>query len=100
MQANMQSHQIVERLRRSLPVLAYPRPALKDFLRSRGFPDRDAPRLTIVDVFDGGAKCGIMCRFVVRPAEPTFSFVAPISHLSLDRRHPLAQSCAAMRRPR
>jgi hypothetical protein len=100
MQKEMQSPKIIERLRRYLPLTAYPRSALRDFLRFRGFTSRDVQRLTIVDIFDGGVEYGIMCRFVTNPADPSLNFVAPIAHLSLDRRHPLVQVRAAMSRPR
>ncbi|PPD02919.1 MAG: hypothetical protein CTY30_13085 [Methylocystis sp.] len=89
---------LVHHLRDALPLSARPRPALLAFLRARGAIGRSAPRLVLVDIFDAGTQ-GLMCRFeIADEIDAPSSFVAPLTQLALDRRHPLAQRLAERRR--
>lgn len=83
----------IDRLRTSLPVSGYPRPALLAELRSRKAAGRSAPKLRVIDILDAGSDKGLMCRFLVVDKDAR-SFVAPISQIALDRRHPMAQAVA------
>ncbi|AZG78057.1 hypothetical protein [Methylocystis rosea] len=90
---------LVHNLRDALPLSARPRPALLAFLRARGAIGRSAPRLVVVDIFDAGGTQGLMCRFdIADEIDAPSSFVAPLTQLALDRRHPLAQRLAERRR--
>jgi len=81
----------VENLRRTLPLSAHPRPPLLAFLRARGLNVRAAPRLVILDVFDAGEGCGLMCRFAIAEDGEASSFIAPLAQVALARRHPAAR---------
>lgn len=81
---------LIDRLRRALPIAAYPRPPLLAFLSSRGLTTGRAPKLSVVDVFEAGERHGLLCRFSLCGAPGAHGFVAPLSQLALDRRHPLA----------
>ncbi|MGB5085971.1 MAG: hypothetical protein WBO09_15540 [Methylocystis silviterrae] len=89
---------LIHHLREALPLSARPRPALLAFLRARGAIGRSAPRLVVVDIFDAGGTQGLMCRFEIAGEVDAPSFVAPLTQLALDRRHPLAQRLAERRR--
>jgi hypothetical protein len=84
----------IERLRRALPIAAYPRQALLAFLSSRGVAARGAPRLSVIDVFNGGDVHGLMCRFVICGDMQARIFVAPLSQIAFSRKHPAARSLA------
>lgn len=76
-------------LRRDLPLFARARPNLLLFLRQRAIKVEASTPLLATDVFDAGAKFGIMCRFVIRgEADPRTIFVAPLGHIALARRCP------------
>jgi hypothetical protein len=87
---------LIGRLRRALPIVAYPRPPLLAFLLGRGVATQGAPKLSVVDVFEGGDGHGLMCRFALCGAPDAHSFVAPLSQLALDRRHPLRKRLARL----
>jgi len=89
---------LIHHLRDALPLSARPRPALLAFLRARGAIGRGAPRLVVVDIFDAGGTQGLMCRFEIADEIDAPSFVAPLTQVALDRRHPLAQRLAERRR--
>ncbi|RNJ48265.1 hypothetical protein D1O30_00140 [Methylocystis hirsuta] len=89
---------LIHHLRDALPLSARPRPALLAFLRARGAIGRSAPRLVVVDIFDAGGAQGLMCRFEIAGETDASSFVAQLTQLALDRRHPLAQRLAERRR--
>jgi hypothetical protein len=86
-------HRRLDRLRRTLPASGHPRSALLAELRARGAAGRAAPRLSVIDIFDAGQEGGLMCRFFVAD-QGARSFVAPLSHIAFDRRHPLARAGA------
>ncbi len=94
---NGKQERLVRRLRRALPLSAYPRPALLAFLRTHRATGRGSPRLILVDAFDAGDAGGIMCRFAIAGVNAS-SFIAPIDQLALDRRHPVAREADAHRR--
>lgn len=89
--------QILQNLRRALPVSAHARPALLDFMRARGAIGNAAPRLTIIDIFDAGQDRGLMCRFSIAGEAEGRGFVAPLAQLALIRRR-VAASDASLRR--
>jgi hypothetical protein len=89
---------LIHRLRDALPLSARPRPALLAFLRAHGAVGRSAPRLVVVDIFDAGGPQGLMCRFEIAGETDASSFVAQLTQLALDRRHPLAQRVSERRR--
>jgi hypothetical protein len=76
----------VERMRRVLPVSAYPRPQLQAFLLTRGAVRGAAPKLSILDVFRGDDQSGPLCRFTISGDKVAETFVAPLSQVSIDRR--------------
>jgi hypothetical protein len=76
--------------RRRLPLTAYPRPALLATLRTKGIVSRGSPRLSIVDVFDGGEAFGLLCRFSIEAHER--DFVAPLDQVSFKPALPPAPS--------
>jgi hypothetical protein len=89
--AKHQEEKLVSRLQRALPVTAYGKPALMNFLRNRLSIERTSPRLTVTNVFSARDGGGLMCQFVVSGARAgSHPFVAPITQLSFDRRHPIA----------
>jgi hypothetical protein len=83
---------LIDSLRRALPLSAHPRPTLVVFLRERGVVGRGSPRLVIVDVFDAGAAGGLMCRFAVAENKEAAGFITPLAQVALDRRHSIALS--------
>ncbi|MBI5314205.1 MAG: hypothetical protein HZB28_14040 [Methylocystis sp.] len=89
---------LIHSLRDALPLSARPRPALLAFLRAHGAVGRSAPRLVVIDIFDAGGTQGLMCRFEIAGKVDAPSYVAPLTQLALDRRHPLAQRLAERRR--
>lgn len=88
----------IDRLRRTLPVSGYPRPTLLAELRVRKAAGRSMPQLTVIDIIDPGEGKGLLCRFLVDDRDAR-SFVAPLSQIALDRRHPVARAVAMQRRP-
>jgi hypothetical protein len=87
---------LVHSLRDAMPLSARPRPALLAFLRTRGVIGRGTPKLVIVDIFDSGAQ-DPMCRFIIE-GDKGASFVASLTQIAFNRRHPLVQRLAARRR--
>lgn len=88
----------VQNLRRALPVTAHARPALLTFLRARGAIGRGSPRLTVIDIFDAGQGCGLMCRFTIAGETDGAAFVAPLEQLALERRRAGASDASLRRR--
>ena len=98
---DLRAEQLVQKLRRALPLTAHGRPSLTAALRRRLPGGCRVPRVTIIDVFDAGEKDGLMCRVDVQGAidEPVI-VVAPITHLAFNRRLPIAHEIAAYRKCR
>lgn len=76
----------IERLRRSLPMSAYPRRQLLGFLLTQGVVKGATPKLAVVDIFPGGDDFGAMCRFVICGENQSKSFVAPFSQIATSSR--------------
>jgi hypothetical protein len=93
---NSQESGLIDQLRRALPIRAYPRPPLIAFLAAHGVAVQRAPRLSIVDVFQGGNGLGLMCRLSLHGARDVHTFVAPFSQIAMDRRHPLGKRLARL----
>jgi hypothetical protein len=91
MEFNKNNSEIIDRLRRTLPIRSYPRQALLDYLFAIGVSGRGAPRLSVIDVFDGGTAHGVMCRVSVFGDQSTRTFVVPLEQISLNRHHTLAR---------
>lgn len=89
---------LVQNLRRTSPLSAFPRPALVAFLRARGYAGRGSPQLIVLDVFDAGAARGLMCRFAVVEDGDGSSFIAPLAQVALQRRHPATRVRPARQR--
>jgi hypothetical protein len=88
--------ELVERMRRALPLVAHARPPLLTFLRHCIARDTAAPRLTVTNVFDAGDAQGVMCQFAVHDWQAGRSiFVAPIAQIAFDRRHAISREIAA-----
>ncbi len=83
----------IDRLRRALPAYGHPKTALLAELPMRGVTGRAAPRLSVIDIFDASGV-GVLCRFLVA-GQGQRSFIAPLSQIFLDRRHPLGPAVAA-----
>jgi hypothetical protein len=94
---NRQEHRrLVDRLRRALPVAAYPRQRLLAFLIARGVVVHGKPRLLVIDVFDAGNAFGLMCRFSLRNGDGGRDLVAPLGQIALDQKHPAARALARL----
>jgi hypothetical protein len=92
MDSDKKNSEIIARLRRALPIGSYPRQALLGYLSEIGVSARGAPRLSVIDVFDGGTAHGVMCRVSVLGDQSTRTFVVPLEQISFDRNHPLARA--------
>jgi histidinol-phosphate/aromatic aminotransferase/cobyric acid decarboxylase-like protein len=90
--------QLFQRLRRSLPLTAYPRPALFAFLKTHRVMGRGSPRLTLVDVFDAGQDRDLMCRFTIEGETEGRGFVAPLAQLALHSLSAVAPDATLRRR--
>lgn len=87
---------LICRLQRFLPLAAHPRPALAASIRKIAPRAPAAPLLSVNCIFDAGADRGLMCRIELNGADlhsPTF--VAPITQVAFDRRHPISREVAA-----
>ncbi|MBM3625474.1 MAG: hypothetical protein FJX16_09185 [Alphaproteobacteria bacterium] len=95
-----EAHPFVERLRRSLPASAHVRQPLLGYLQSRQIIGSTSPTLRIVNVFSSDHGENIMCQFTIEGDARTRVFVAPLTHLALDRRHPAAREAPKAISPR
>jgi hypothetical protein len=95
---DLRAEQLVQKLRRALPLVAHGRPSLTAVL-ARSLSSNLMPRLTVTDVFYAGEKNGLMCRIDLGAAiDEPIVVVAPISQLAFNRRHPIARDIAAYRK--
>lgn len=97
------THPFLERLRRSLPASAHARQPLLGYLQSRRIIGSTSPTLRIVNVFLNDHGENIMCQFTIDGDASTSIFVAPLTQIALDRRHPAAREAlkaTAPARPR
>ncbi|MGJ0424668.1 hypothetical protein [Methylocystis sp.] len=90
---------LVHHLRRALPLSAHARPALIAFLRERGVITRGATRLVILDIFDAGDAGGVLCRFAIAEDSEASSFIAPLTQVAIERRHPARLRAGRRRQP-
>lgn len=93
-----QEDALIQRLQRALPLGARGRPTLLAFLRARGVIGNVAPRLKVIGIFAGGPQNEFLCRFMVEDGVSAETFIAPLGHLALDRRHPSARKLDLCRR--
>lgn len=88
---NRATRPLLERLRGGLPASAHARQPLLGYLQSRQIIGSTSPRLRIVNVFPGDHGENIMCQFTIEGDSNARVFVAPLTQLALDRRHPAAR---------
>src|SRR5262245_44106038 len=95
-----QVERLLPKLEAALPLPATLTPELAAFLR-REAPDRDIPSgCEIVKISYAGYAGGIMCGFVLAGPGEDGVFYVSITHLTFDRRHPLAREIAAYQKHR
>ncbi|MGO8848036.1 MAG: hypothetical protein ACLQFI_22480 [Methylocella sp.] len=93
------TEQLVQKLRRGLPLAAHGRPLLTAALRWSLSRANVMPRLTFTDVFYAGEENGLMCRVgVLGLANQPVVIVAPITQLAFNQRHRAARDIAAYRK--
>ena len=99
--SDLRARELVEKLRRALPLTAHGRPSLTATLSRNFYCANLMPRVTVTDVFYAGEKSGLMCRVDVHglAGEPVV-VVAPVTQLAFNRRHPVARDIAAYRKRR
>jgi hypothetical protein len=88
---NHATRPLLERLRRGLPASAHARQPLLGYLQSRQIIGSTSPRLRIINVFPSDHSENIMCQFTIEGDANARVFVAPLTQLALDRRHPAAR---------
>lgn len=94
------THPFLDRLRRSLPISAHARQPLLGYLQSKRVIGSTSPTLRIVNVFLNDYDGNIMCQFTIECDDSTRIFVAPLTQLALNRRHPVARESAKAIAPR
>jgi hypothetical protein len=96
-----QVDRLIPKLRASLPLAAGLTPRLAEFFRER-LPGRAVPaEFRVVAIEYAGYGGGIMCRLVVTNDEGKDDvFYVSITHLTFQRRHPLAREIAAYQKHR
>jgi hypothetical protein len=94
------THPFLEQLRRSLPAPAHARQPLLGYLQSTQIIGSTSPRLRIVNVFPNDHGENIMCQFTIDGDASARIFVAPLTQLALNRRHPSAREAAKAIAPR
>ncbi|MGD9544271.1 MAG: hypothetical protein AB7F41_08505 [Methylocystis sp.] len=88
------AYPFLDRLRRSLPAAAHARQPLLGYLQSKRVIGSTSSTLRIVNVFLNGYDGNIMCQFAIEGDARARVFVAPLSQLALNRRHPAARKAA------
>lgn len=94
------THPFLEPLRRSLPASAHAKQPLLGYLQSTQIIGSTSPSLRIVNVFPNDHGENIMCQFTIEGDARTRIFVAPLTHLALNRSHPAAREAAKAIAPR
>jgi len=88
----------IYRLQRFLPSPVHARPQLLKTLKERAPGASTAAKLVATTVFDAGDSRGLFCKIHVAFGElQSGLLVAPISHISFGRRHPITLEIAARR---
>jgi hypothetical protein len=93
----LEDRRLLQRLRRCLPLGAHPSERLRKTIVSSMHGISQTCRCKVINVFDVGARGGIMCQFEVGDSERLL-MVAPITEISFGRRHPLSRDIADYRR--
>lgn len=91
---------LVRKLQRFLPLSAHVRPALIKSLRARRPIAANSPMCVVTHVFDAGEEHGLMCQLEFSAGAKSMVLVAPIGHLSFNRRDPISREIAAYRKRR
>ena len=95
-----QVERLLPKLEASLPLPATLSLELAAFIR-KDFSGHDVTRqCEIVGISYAGFSGGIMCRFVLAGPSEARAFHVSITHLTFDRRHPLAREIAAYQKHR
>jgi len=98
---DFRAEQLVQKLRRALPLTAHGRPSLTAVLGRSLSSANLMPRVTVTDIFYAGEENGLMCRVDVQGlAEEPVVVVAPVTQLAFNRKHPIARDIAAYRKRR
>jgi hypothetical protein len=94
------AHLFLDQLRRSLPAAAHARQPLLGYLQSTQIIGSTSPRLRIINVFPNDHGENIMCQFTIDGDASARIFVAPLTQVALNRRHPAAREAAKAIAPR
>lgn len=85
------TYPFLERLRSGLPASAHARQPLLSYLQSKQIIGSTSPILRIINAFPSDHGKNIMCQFMIEGDASSRVFVAPLSQIALDRRHPVAR---------
>jgi hypothetical protein len=96
----LQAHLLMAKLKAALPLPALATPPLLAQLREQA-PGRDlSPRCQITGIHYAGDEGGILCELDFRTEDADTVFFVSITHLTFDRRLPLAREIAAYQKHR
>lgn len=89
--------ELIEEMKKHLPIPAYPSRQLYELLREQGKNVKLNTELTIDSVFDSGDMGGIMCSAIEEDSEV---YVVSLTHLRIKRDHPLYRKISAYQKER
>jgi hypothetical protein len=92
----LSEHELLWKLRKTLPFEARGRTELIAFLKRRLMQVRAAPTLNVTNIYmveDGG----LVCQFQVKGTNSVATFVAPLEHFALSTGHPVARELSHYR---
>ena len=96
----LQAHLLMAKLKAALPLPALATPPMLAQLREQA-PSLDlSPRCQITEIHYAGDEGGIVCRLDFGHEDAERVFIVSITHLTFDRRLPLARAIAAYQRHR
>jgi hypothetical protein len=96
----VEAKRLMEKLKRYLPISAYPAPPLLKMFKQRNMPTSPKPLLQVSDLFYMGDEGGICCALEPISASPKEDFIVSITHLVFDPNHELAPEIIAYQRRR
>jgi hypothetical protein len=90
---------MIDRIQRFLPLTAHARPPLSATIRKLGANSQPVRSFIVTGVFYAGDEHGLMCRIELNDESYRAPLlVAPLSHVSFDRRHPICREIDACRK--
>jgi hypothetical protein len=96
----LQAHLLMAKLKAALPLPALATPPMLAQLREQA-PGLDlSPRCQITEIYYAGDEGGILCKLDFGQEDTDQAFFVSITHLTFDRRLPLAREIAAYQRHR